>query len=57
MTRNVRNMRKCSTGGNRDAWTLWEVIHGMKTVHLGEILENMGYGNKHLHYQVNGKKY
>jgi len=39
----LKNLRKCSTGGNRDAWTLWEIIYGMKTVNLGEILENMGY--------------
>jgi len=39
----LKNLRKCSTGGNQDAWTLWEVIYGMKTVNFGEILENMGY--------------
>ncbi|RLB08964.1 MAG: hypothetical protein DRG27_05005 [Deltaproteobacteria bacterium] len=38
----LKNLIKCSTGKNRDAWTLWEVIYWMKTVNLGEILENMG---------------
>ena len=42
----LKNLRKCSTGGNQDAWTLWEVICGMKTVNLGEILENMGFNIK-----------
>lgn len=39
----LKNLRKCSTGENRDAWTLWAVIYGMKTVNLGGILESMGY--------------
>ena len=38
----LKNLIKCSTGENRDAWTLWEVIYWMKTVNLGETLENMG---------------
>ena len=42
----LKNLIKCSTGENRDAWTLWEVIYWMKTVNLGEILENMGYNER-----------
>ena len=46
----LKNLRKCSTGGNQDAWTLWEVIYGMKTVNLGAILEKMGFYTKFRFY-------
>jgi len=38
-----KNLRKYTTGGNRETWTLWEVIYGWKQWIWVMILENMGY--------------